>query len=449
MSGSGTPEKRRELKWHSQEQQENYFKTDGNALLYQKSQKVGKKGRIRARAAETTETLSHVHATVEGLATVEMMPPHPPREETPEYAKTHHHLVYVLDSPCAMCGVRQSTLNDPKENPFGAVAIEIHHYPIDRSLLDACDPLKIGVVFPQVKDRSSLEAFIDSEQNLMVLCDIHHRHPLHGIHHLTPNDFFVQLFLLEGYQVVATKDVETAAMAADEQLIEKEEKLSNGTSSESASSQQSGWDAPAQQGSGQDWGQLASPAEIPGPWEQSRQQGSSPVSPPLPPPPPSPGLAAGADPYANLPVPTPSSAGSNWYAASYAPPSSMPVRRAAPEHQVAPPQQPRPRNLAQEQLQFTAFYPRTAPVETWNTLIVYSYIESALQAVRADAYRFKDQLGPDPFKAEAWASRPLTRGVQITVVPVFQGVTFNPERISFTWTKDWHPAIFSFNADRR
>lgn len=172
---------------------------------------------------ETTEILSRVHATSEGVASVEMTPPHPPREETPEYARSHHHLVFTLDTPCAMCGVRHSTLEDSKENPFGAKALETHHYPIERSLLDACDPAKIGVVFPQVKDQETLEAFVDSEHNLMVLCDIHHRHPLHGIHHLTPQDFFVQPFLWEGYQVVATEEDEAKVLAFDEKLIEKRE----------------------------------------------------------------------------------------------------------------------------------------------------------------------------------------------------------------------------------
>ncbi|MEO7021300.1 MAG: hypothetical protein ABI234_14175 [Ktedonobacteraceae bacterium] len=176
------------------------------------------------KVVETTETLSHVHATIEGMATVEMTPPHPPREETPEYVKAHHHMTRVLDFPCAMCGVKNSTLKDPKENPFGAAALETHHYPIERSLLDACDPLKVGLVFPQVKDQATLEAFVDSEHNLMVLCDVHHRHPLHGIHHLAPQDFFVQPFLLEGYEVVVTKDEEAQAMLIDEQLVQNVEK---------------------------------------------------------------------------------------------------------------------------------------------------------------------------------------------------------------------------------
>ncbi len=171
----------------------------------------------------TTEILSRVHETVEGVAGVEMTPPHPPREETPEYARAHHHLVYDLDSPCAMCGVRHSTLGNPAENLFGATALETHHYPIERSLLDACDPTKVSVVFAQVKDHASLEAFVDSEHNMMILCDIHHRHPLHGIHHLTPQDFFVQPFLWPGYQVASNQDQADKIMALDEELIKKEE----------------------------------------------------------------------------------------------------------------------------------------------------------------------------------------------------------------------------------
>jgi hypothetical protein len=166
----------------------------------------------------------YVKFNQQGVATVEMTPPHPPREETPEYAKAHHHLIYELDEPCAMCGVRHSTLNDSAQNPFGATAMETHHYPIERSLLDACDPTKVGLVFPQVKDFESLNAFVDSEHNLMVLCDVHHRHPLHGIHHLTPQDFFVQPFLIAGYQVVANQENAAATLAADEALLKKAEK---------------------------------------------------------------------------------------------------------------------------------------------------------------------------------------------------------------------------------
>ncbi|HTK07256.1 MAG TPA: hypothetical protein VL485_08810 [Ktedonobacteraceae bacterium] len=166
-------------------------------------------------------TISRVHATTFEVAEVEMTPPHPPREETPIYARTHRHLVYNLDTPCAICGVRNSTLDTPRENPFHAKAIETHHYPIERSLLNACDPRKVHVIFPQVKDYDSLEAFIDSEENMMVLCDIHHRHPHYGIHHILAQDFFIQPFLLGGYQVVAEAEDAQKVMQSNERVIQR------------------------------------------------------------------------------------------------------------------------------------------------------------------------------------------------------------------------------------
>jgi hypothetical protein len=174
-----------------------------------------------ATDGEVSATLSGVHATIAGVAEVEMTPPHPPRENTPIYMKTHHHLVFTLDKPCAVCGVRNSTLADPKHNHYGAQDIETHHHPIERCLLDACDPKKVSMIFPQVKDRASLEAFVDSEDNMMVLCDIHHRHPLFGIHHLIGPDFNAQPFLYTGYQVAAEKENEAAVLAADEKIIKR------------------------------------------------------------------------------------------------------------------------------------------------------------------------------------------------------------------------------------
>lgn len=117
--------------------------------------------------------------------------------------------------------MRNSTLGDPKQNLFGALDLETHHYPIERCLLDACDPKKIAVVFPQVKDRATLEDFIDSEANMMVLCDVHHRHPFFGIHHLVGPDFYVQPFLYGGYQIVSDLAHEAATMSLDEKIVHK------------------------------------------------------------------------------------------------------------------------------------------------------------------------------------------------------------------------------------
>lgn len=168
--------------------------------------------------------IDEVHATVLNAATIEMIPPYASDKETPAYKKAHHHLVYKLDSPCALCGVRYSTLHDPKENPFGATVIETHHYPIERHLTHACDPRKVRLVFPEVDDFESMEAFVDSEHNLMVLCDIHHRHVLYGIHHLTSQDFFIQPFLWKGYQIAATEDTAGKVGDKNQKILERIEK---------------------------------------------------------------------------------------------------------------------------------------------------------------------------------------------------------------------------------
>jgi len=41
----------------------------------------------------------------------------------------------------------------------------------------------------------------------------------------------------------------------------------------------------------------------------------------------------------------------------------------------------------------------------------------------------------------------LARGTEITLIPTCEGVTFNPERISFDWLEDFHRAEFRLKAD--
>lgn len=167
-----------------------------------------------------TQGIKSVHATVESIANVELTPPHPPREETPTYRKSHDYLVHELDTPCYICGVSQSTLAT-SANRYGATAMETHHYPIERSLVRACDPAKVHGKFPVVVDRATLDSFVDSPLNLLVLCSVHHRSGNSGIHHLLAQDFAILPFLFDGYQVVATPETKDAAIAADD-AIEKE-----------------------------------------------------------------------------------------------------------------------------------------------------------------------------------------------------------------------------------
>ncbi len=125
-------------------------------------------------------------------------PEHSPRTESPAYARVHHQLTVVLDLPCIACGVRNSTLSDPAQNLAKATAIETHHHMIEWALQNAIDlakfnqrivarlkvsnPVKYGVGFTQ---QQMLDWIDHDPDNLWVICDVHHRHSLVGIHSVT------------------------------------------------------------------------------------------------------------------------------------------------------------------------------------------------------------------------------------------------------------------------
>lgn len=112
-------------------------------------------------------------------------PPHPPRKPTALYTRTHHRLVQTLDSPCLVCGVRNSTLGDPLQNRWGATQLETHHKHIEDSLALAIDLDKFNTVlrpgllrrtqdeskYNHVFTQAEMEEWIHGdEDNLWVLC---------------------------------------------------------------------------------------------------------------------------------------------------------------------------------------------------------------------------------------------------------------------------------------
>ncbi len=112
-------------------------------------------------------------------------PPHPPRKSSRTYVKTHHHLVYVLDAPCWICGVRHST----------GGAMETHHYRFEWASQFGLDLTKVEADFPDLTDRAKLAEWVDSEGNMLVLCAVHHRAKYEGIHEIT-----YPAWLLQRYQ---------------------------------------------------------------------------------------------------------------------------------------------------------------------------------------------------------------------------------------------------------
>lgn len=160
-------------------------------------------------------------------------PPHPPRAETPLYAASHHQLVYIEDRPCLVCGVRNSTLADPTHNRWGATALETHHRIVEDSLALAVDlskfnarvlpgllrthpdkPEKYGHPFSQDEMLTWIHGDAD---HLWVICSVHHRHPLVGIHAITypiwtAQDLLLDSFDLTGFHAASPQDA--AALTA-------------------------------------------------------------------------------------------------------------------------------------------------------------------------------------------------------------------------------------------
>lgn len=112
-------------------------------------------------------------------------PPHPPRKASRVYTRTHKHLVYELDAPCWVCGVRHST----------GGAMETHHYRFEWASQFGLDLSKVEADFPDLTDRAKLAEWVDSEGNMLVLCATHHRAKYEGIHMIT-----YPAWLLQRYQ---------------------------------------------------------------------------------------------------------------------------------------------------------------------------------------------------------------------------------------------------------
>ncbi len=96
-----------------------------------------------------------------------------------------------------------------------------------------------------------------------------------------------------------------------------------------------------------------------------------------------------------------------------------------------------------ETLQFTAYHPNEAPVETSQTLLVYAHLGQHVPQVQRDAGTFAE-LGSAPATALGMAQRKIPRNIEITVEPHMEGVTFSPAQDSFIWRGDWHRSLFRY-----
>ena len=140
-----------------------------------------------------------IHLNRRLLDEMAFYPAHDKRSETPAYKKAHHHLTVDLDLPCLICGVKYSILGSP-ENTYGAKQMETHHHVIEWALANAIDTEKFNRIllphlahqhpnnqeYQQPFTQQQIRDWVDhSEDNLWVLCDVHHRAQYFGIHEIT------------------------------------------------------------------------------------------------------------------------------------------------------------------------------------------------------------------------------------------------------------------------
>lgn len=114
-------------------------------------------------------------------------PDHAPRTESSLFKRTKKHLVKELDTPCWICGTKENR--------------EVHHFHIEWAYADAVDWDKVRELHPDFDWSKFKEAkdFIDSEYNMMVLCEKHHRQDDHGIHMLPYSIWVIQKITKEDF----------------------------------------------------------------------------------------------------------------------------------------------------------------------------------------------------------------------------------------------------------
>jgi hypothetical protein len=181
-----------------------------------------------------------VHGSQRVLEEMEFYPAHDPRQETPEYQAAHKKLVVDQNRACLVCGVRHTTLTDPAKNPYHARQLETHHHVIEWALMNAIDAAKFNQkLLPALRARhpfkllyrksalslEEVKAWIDhDEDNLWVLCDVHHRAKYFGIHEITHPIWGPVDLLRDDFAAYVREQVQAAAAGKPKKPAGKKKK---------------------------------------------------------------------------------------------------------------------------------------------------------------------------------------------------------------------------------
>jgi hypothetical protein len=133
-------------------------------------------------------------------------PKHEPRKVSPIYRRTHLNMKHM---PCFICG---------KTNKKDNIHVETHHFYIEKAgenaidwkvfgeFADKCYNIQTGESLAQFDwsvVATNPDLFVDSEQNMIILCKQHHTSGKYGIHHVPFPDWILQKFPKDGFQFLS------------------------------------------------------------------------------------------------------------------------------------------------------------------------------------------------------------------------------------------------------
>jgi hypothetical protein len=133
-------------------------------------------------------------------------PHHEKRTDSAIYRKTHHDLVHVKKLHCFICN---------KANHENG-SLETHHFYCEKAAENAIDwnkfgefakncyniqtGVNIGEHFNWKEVQKNPDIFVDSEYNMIVLCQEHHRSGNKGIHHVPFPDWILQKYPINNFE---------------------------------------------------------------------------------------------------------------------------------------------------------------------------------------------------------------------------------------------------------
>ena len=128
------------------------------------------------------------------------------RKSSAIYRKTHKQMKHM---PCFICG---------KTNEKDNIYVETHHFYIEKAAQNAIDWKVFGDFADKCYNMQTGESlakfdwgevaknpdlFVDSQQNMIVLCKQHHTSGSFGIHHVPFPDWILQKFPKDGFQFLS------------------------------------------------------------------------------------------------------------------------------------------------------------------------------------------------------------------------------------------------------